>query len=58
MRMVLTLVMNGCDDISLLNVQLQPEKLLDIGHVDIYTAGNAEQEFWAPVLEWINDHTD
>jgi pimeloyl-ACP methyl ester carboxylesterase len=47
----------GSDDVTMLNVQLQPEKILDIGHVDIFTAGNAQQEFWAPVLEWINDHT-
>ena len=47
----------GSDDITRMNVQLQPEKILDIGHVDIFTAGNAQDEFWAPVLGWINDHT-
>lgn len=47
----------GSDDITLLNVQLQPAKILDIGHVDIFTAGISQQEFWAPVLDWINDHT-
>ncbi len=44
----------GSDDVTLLSVQLQPEKILDIGHVDIFTAGNAKQEFWHPVLEQAN----
>ncbi len=48
----------SCDDIEILNVSLLPEQDEDIGHVDIYTAGNAEIEFWSPVLEWIEDHAD
>jgi hypothetical protein len=56
-RMDYTASLLGSDDITILNVQLQSEKLLDIGHVDIYTAGNAQDEFWVPVLDWINDHT-
>jgi pimeloyl-ACP methyl ester carboxylesterase len=51
-------LLTGCQDVTLLNVQLKAEKLLDIGHVDIYTAGNAEQYFWEPVLEWIDAHAD
>ncbi len=47
----------GSEDIELLNIQLQSEVLLDIGHVDIYTAVNAEEVFWQPVLDWIVDHT-
>jgi hypothetical protein len=50
-------LLTGSGDVTLLNVQLQPVKLLDIGHVDIFTAENAEQEFWMPVLEWIEGHT-
>jgi len=51
-------LLTGCDDITLRNVVLQPERILDIGHVDIYTAGISQQEFWAPVLQWIDTHSD
>ncbi len=51
-------LLTGSPDVTLLNVQLQSEKLLDVGHVDIYTAGVSPAEFWTPVLQWINDHAE
>ncbi len=51
-------LLTGCDDVSLLNVQLHPVKLLDIGHVDIFTAEVSQQEFWEPVRMWIEERAD
>jgi hypothetical protein len=49
-------LLTGSDDVTQRTVSLNPDRLLDIGHVDIYTAGVARQEFWQPVLEWIEAH--
>lgn len=46
----------GSDDITLLNIQLDPDPILDFGHVDLFTAEIAPTVFWQPVLEWINTH--
>lgn len=51
-------LLTGTSDVTLLNVQIDPVQLLDIGHVDIFTAGNAQQDFWAPVLQWIEAHEE
>jgi hypothetical protein len=45
----------GSDDVTLLNVSLDPDQALDIGHVDIFTAECAPQVFWQPMLDWIED---
>ncbi|MBN1460481.1 MAG: hypothetical protein JXA57_13175 [Armatimonadetes bacterium] len=50
-------LLTSCYDITLLNVQLEPNKEEDIGHVDIFTAGNAQELFWEPVLQWLEGHT-
>ncbi|MBD3219835.1 hypothetical protein GF314_01210 [bacterium] len=50
-------LLTGSDDVSLLNVSLNPVQALDIGHVDIFTAECAPQEFWRPMLEWIVQHS-
>lgn len=53
-----TLDLVGSDDITRLDVRLHPEEevLLDFGHVDLYTADNARDLFWQPMLEWIATH--
>lgn len=45
----------GSDDVTLLNVSLDPDQALDIGHVDIFTAECAPQVFWQPMLDWLED---
>ncbi len=49
-------LLSGSDDVTLLDVQLQGEKRLDIGHVNIFTAAISAQMFWQPVWEWIASH--
>ncbi len=53
-----TLEMVGSDDVSRIDIALHPpeEVLLDYGHVDLYTADNARDLFWQPMLEWIGGH--
>jgi len=53
-----TLDVLGSTDIEPLNVQLHPdeEQDLDFGHVDLFTAGNAPELVWQPILEWILAH--
>lgn len=51
-------LLTGCSDVTLLNVQLQTPKLLDIGHCDIFTAEISQQEFWTPILQWIEAHEE
>lgn len=50
-------LLTGSDDVTLLNVSLNPLQVQDIGHVDIFTAECAPQEFWQPMLEWIVDRS-
>lgn len=52
-----TTTLIGSDDITTLEIQVTPEVLTDFGHVDIFTAVDAEALFWQPVLDWIEDHT-
>ncbi len=54
--MAYTATLLGSSDIVLNNVQLETEQMIDFGHVDIFSAGNAEQECWQPVLAWIDAH--
>ncbi|MBN2171849.1 MAG: hypothetical protein JW819_11080 [Candidatus Krumholzibacteriota bacterium] len=49
-------LLTGCDDVTSLTVSLTDEMLLDIGHVDIYTASDAQTLFWQPVLDWLEAH--
>jgi len=53
------LTLLGSTDITILNIQLQPEDRpeLDLGHIDIWTANDAPEEVWQPMVEWINAHT-
>ena len=54
-----TLDLLGSSDITSTIVRQYPPELqiLDIGHVDIWTATNSPALFWTPILDWINDHT-
>jgi hypothetical protein len=54
-----TLGFLGSADVTNLVVQLHPddERLLDYGHIDLYTASNAQGLFWQPMLEWIEEHS-
>ncbi|MEZ4647513.1 MAG: hypothetical protein R3E97_01790 [Candidatus Eisenbacteria bacterium] len=49
----------GSDDITQLYVSVgAPEPATDYGHIDIFTAHNAPQLVWQPILEWVAAHTD
>jgi pimeloyl-ACP methyl ester carboxylesterase len=56
---VYTLSLLGSTDVTTLIVDFeQPEnRLLDFGHVDLFSANNAAQDVWTPILTWIGDHT-
>ena len=49
----------GSSDVSLLMPQFLPddERVLDIGHIDIWTAEAAEESVWQPLLDWILAHS-
>lgn len=48
----------GSDDITWLYVTVgAPEPALDYGHIDIFTAWNAPELAWQPILQWIEDHS-
>lgn len=49
-------LLTGADDVSVHTVSLNSEMLLDIGHVDIFTAECAALEFWTPMYQWLVDH--
>jgi len=54
-----TAQLTASSDITELIISLHPpeEKLLDYGHIDLWTADNAPQLAWQPLLKWVNDHT-
>lgn len=54
-----TTTLTGGSDVTFLRVNLWPPEaiMLDFGHIDLWTAGNAEALVWAPILQWVNDHT-
>jgi hypothetical protein len=49
----------GSNDITDMVIQTLPDDqaLFDIGHIDIWVADVAPDLVWAPVLDWIEDHT-
>jgi hypothetical protein len=49
----------GSTDVQEIYVQLHPDEdaTLDFGHIDIFIAYNAPDLVWAPMLEWIEDHS-
>jgi hypothetical protein len=53
------LTLLGSTDITILNIQLHPEdeRVLDFGHIDIWTADDAPVLVWQPMVDWINSHT-
>lgn len=53
-----TLALLGSTDVSSLTAQLLPSEqaLVDIGHVDLFTAAVSVDLVWAPMLEWIQAH--
>jgi hypothetical protein len=53
----LTLV--GSPDITTLYIQLQSDtqRELDFGHIDLWTATDAPDLVWQPMVDWIDDHT-
>lgn len=52
-----TLSLLGSDDVSTVLVQLHgaEEPELDFGHVDLFTASNARELVWQPILTWLQD---
>jgi hypothetical protein len=53
-----TLSLLGSTDKTLLSVSLIGDPLLDFGHIDLWTADNAHEEVWTPLLNWIQGHQD
>ncbi|UCE03137.1 MAG: hypothetical protein JSW67_02785 [Candidatus Latescibacterota bacterium] len=55
-----TTTLLGSSDITLVNPALRPpdEIASDIGHIDLWTATDAEKIFWKPLLKWIRTHTN
>ncbi|UCH84850.1 MAG: hypothetical protein JSW50_03945 [Candidatus Latescibacterota bacterium] len=53
------LTLLGSSDITTLYIQLQAddERELDFGHIDLWTATNAPDLVWQPMVDWIDDHT-
>jgi hypothetical protein len=49
----------GSTDITHLDIQLKAdgEHVFDYGHIDVFTAFNAPELVWQPILEWIDSHT-
>jgi hypothetical protein len=48
----------GSSDITYLYVTVgSPDPALDYGHIDIFTARNAPELVWQPILRWIEDHS-
>ncbi len=49
----------GSQDVSSFIVSLHPEEeaYLDFGHIDLWTADNAMELAWEPLLEWIVTHS-
>jgi len=58
-QMTYTLSLLGSSDITELYVSLHPEDevLIDYGHIDIFTAENAPQLVWDPILQWVEAHS-
>jgi hypothetical protein len=54
-----TLSLLGSTDVTSFNVALYPPEygVADFGHIDLFTANNAEGLVWMPVLDWIVDHS-
>lgn len=49
----------GSTDVQEICVQLHPDEdaILDFAHIDIFIAYNAPELVWAPMLDWIEDHS-
>jgi hypothetical protein len=53
-----TLDLLGSTDKTFLNVSLVGDNLLDFAHIDLWTANNAPDEVWTPLLNWVQSHQD
>lgn len=55
-----TLDLLGSDDIEIATASLLPPEqiVMDFGHIDIWTAGQAPELVWQPLLEWIAAHCE
>ncbi len=55
-----TLGLFGSADIQISTSSLLPPDQIveDFGHIDIWTAPQAAEIVWQPLLQWIEDHTD
>jgi hypothetical protein len=56
-----TTTLTASKDVTDLLVQLEPDRtpesrMIDFGHVDVYTAANAETLVWRPLLDWLKAH--
>ena len=49
----------GSTDITINIVQLLPleDRMFDFGHIDLWTADNAPELVWVPMLEWVEAHS-
>lgn len=44
------------NDVTTLVVSLDEDRLVDLGHQELFLADDAEVLFWHPILDWIVDH--
>ncbi len=47
----------GSSDITQLYVSTNPERMLDYGHIDIFTGPNAPELVWEPIRDWVVAHS-
>jgi len=54
-----TLGLLGSEDIEIATASLLPPEqvVMDFGHIDLWTADQAPELVWQPLLEWINAHS-
>jgi pimeloyl-ACP methyl ester carboxylesterase len=46
----------GSSDVSSFVVTLDAQRFRDFGHADLFTAQNASQVAWPPLLQWLENH--
>jgi hypothetical protein len=49
----------GSTDVTQIYVQLHPDEdaAIDFGHIDVFTAFNAPELIWRPILDWVVAHS-
>jgi pimeloyl-ACP methyl ester carboxylesterase len=51
-----TTSLTASKDVTKIKVTLELDRTVDFGHVDLFTATNAETLVWRPILDWLKAH--